>query len=575
MQTALGIDIFRILSTQPSTSQLAPLQLPPSVSTRLTTTHSALDRWRILFDYQIASHMEISQEVYLAYAKRLLANNLIPEVIEVFKTLSTQSHREALLLDLLRGPLGGIDSSRYLSLLQSLLPAHLTYTQPIFDRVTELFVQLGDIDSLLSISSIIPKHLEMDPKLLNNLVIYFLMKEDVDLSLRYYSMASTTAKTPIFPSVYAELITMCMSHDRPEDAMSVYGDYKRSLSRSKGGISPQPVDPRIFNTLILEHSKQGRMEAASQVLNDMLAMKVYPYSRVYGYVVAGYAQQRDFRSAHILIQRMRKLNHRVPTIVYNSLLSALTDAGQMDNAVKLFYEMLANRTSANEYVCTTLISGFAQIGDMGQANQWFEWMKRNKIPPNIFTYSTLINGYMKQLEVESAEEVFKEMSSRGVTPNVVTYTSLIHQANLSLDPETSLALYHKMLEANIKPDVVTYAVLLQGYVQNRDVQGAWKLFEEMRKNQIKPDIYVYSSLLDLFAKLKDMDSARVILELMKKDQVAPNNVSYKTLLTLCFRSKDRANARRIYEKMNGLSPNTTHTNIYPTRIGTPNASAGI
>ncbi|KAK9729057.1 hypothetical protein K7432_000571 [Basidiobolus ranarum] len=575
INTALGLDILRILSTQQPVTELTRLQLPKSVSDSLISTDSPLERWRILFKYQIASQMEIPFEFYVAYVNRLLKNHLMAELIEVFNTLSTKAQKEALLFELLVRPLPTIESTSYLSLLRLLIPSQIHFTQEIVDRVTQLFVNLGDIDSLLKISRGIPKQLHLSPSLFNNLIVYFLMKDDVNLTMNYYAMA-TSSKTKIYPSTYAELITMCMSHDRPEDGMVVYRDYMRSLPRSNNwrGRTAR-VDTRIFNTLILEHSNRGRMQEAHQVLNDMLAMGVFPYSRVYGYIVAGYVKQENFKKAHSIIRKMREVNRRVPTIVYNSLINGVVEAGRMNEAVEIFNEMLEGQTKANHYVCTTLINGYAKVGDMLQANKWFTWMKKNDIEPNVFTYNALVNGYMKQLKVKNVQEVLEEMTARGVSPNVVTYTSLIYQANHSLDTSTAMNLYQKMLEADITPDVVTYAVLLQGYVQSFDVQGAWKLYEEMRKNRIKPDVYVYSSLLDLFAKVKDMESARIVLELMKKDQVDPNMYSYSSLLTLCFRSNDRTNARWVYEKMNEISNSTSHTTTKPSRIGSFNVPAGI
>lgn len=244
-----------------------------------------------------------------------------------------------------------------------------------------------------------------------------------------------------------------------------------------------PPNTRTFNTLLKGHAKNGALEKAIALSNEM---------------------------------RLRQLWDDVTT---NTLVSAAVTARDFAFAESL----LANCTSAksstrknhpNVEAYTELLDGYAKSGQLQKALGVVQIMRQRGVDPNSYTYTCMIGALSRARKVQQAIETVKFMESSGVKATVVTYNALIsglvasehdlrnqdayeYGIHVSTEQDDSLDLYvdqaivilKDMIGAGVRPNVVTVAILIEalGRCRRPRIDEAETLVAKFEANRLIPE----------------------------------------------------------------------------------------
>nr|GEV91871.1 tetratricopeptide-like helical domain-containing protein [Tanacetum cinerariifolium] len=187
----------------------------------------------------------------------------------------------------------------------------------------------------------------------------------------------------------------------------------------------------------------------------------------------------------IAIQLLRLMDERgcKPNVVtYNTIVDSLCKEKMIDDAFKLFKEMVFERNG----LCN-LADAFCKEGKIEEAENVVEIMIKRGIVPDIVTYSTLIDGYCLQGEMAKAKTIFDSMVFEGVVPDIVPYKSLLNGYWQNLKIDEAMLLFHKMNEKGLRPNAVTYTIMLWASFRVGNYGTARKLFDEMRAKGLKDE----------------------------------------------------------------------------------------
>jgi len=134
--------------------------------------------------------------------------------------------------------------------------------------------------------------------------------------------------------------------------------------------------------------------------------------------------------------------------------------GRLDKAVALFDELKQSAIGPNALVFNCLLDACVQCGDMTRALSYFEEMKASRLV-DVVSCNTLMKGHLAQGAVDAAQVVLDGMAALNVVPSRVTYHGLLHALAQRGERRKMWAVVEKMRGAEITPNEVTCSILLK------------------------------------------------------------------------------------------------------------------
>ncbi|KAL3746156.1 hypothetical protein ACJRO7_015150 [Eucalyptus globulus] len=306
------------------------------------------------------------------------------------------------------------------------------------------------------------------------------------------------------------------------------------------------------------------------------------------------------RSAHSVVNSNRS------TFESNRVLKDLSKGGRIDDARKLFDEMLER----DEYTWNTMVAAYANSGRFDEATELFEETPYK----SSVTWSSLISGYCRHGRPGEGFKFFWLMQLDGQKPTQFSLGSVLRACAVSGSLQRGEQIHGYAMKTNFDHNdfVVTglidmyakcrsiseaeylfatvlersnhalWSAMITGYSQNGDAYKAMECFKEMRKQGIELDEYslpsilatcaavsadafgaqvhccimrsgyavsafVQSALVDMYAKCGDLNSAKLVIEATDIDGV----VSWNSMIMGCMRQGCEEEALYLFKKMHG------------------------
>ncbi|CAL5031121.1 unnamed protein product [Urochloa decumbens] len=288
----------------------------------------------------------------------------------------------------------------------------------------------------------------------------------------------------------------------------------------------------------------------------------------------------------VYFQKFRDLGLHFDGLLYNIGMDAYCKLGNMNEAVQLLNEMMAEVDIAgtvllrrvakqgdmvDQFSCFKLISGLCRDGKVEGASTVCSMMLEKNVVPDVISYSKLISAYCQTGDMCSARLWFDDMVERGLS-DVIAYTELMNGYCKVGWSKEACDLFEQMINFGIKPDVVAYTVLLDVHLKEtlyRRWQGIAKdmrslilrakhktWLSNMKDNEIEPDVAYYTVLIDGQCKAAYLDEARELFDEMLAKGLAPDVYTYTTLINGYCSQGETAKAEDLLQEMmdKGLKP---------------------
>ncbi|OMO88294.1 hypothetical protein COLO4_20322 [Corchorus olitorius] len=245
-------------------------------------------------------------------------------------------------------------------------------------------------------------------------------------------------------------------------------------------------------------------------------------------------KQADF--CFSVLALILKLGLQPNSYSMNYLLLGRINEGKIDEAMKLFWQIVQTGYPYNVYTCNVIIGGLCKSGYTRYAVKILKKMNGSRsLEPNVVTYSVIIDGFCKEGSVDKSLIIFQDMLDRGVEPNIVTYTTLIQGLCGNGQWNEAKGLIADMINRGISPNVYTFNTLIDSLCKEGKTGKAFELLQLMTQKGLKPDVFTYSSIIRGFCqssqwkegKTKD-EVSRYIEEMIQKGMI-PDSVSVKML----------------------------------------------
>ncbi|XP_042067953.1 pentatricopeptide repeat-containing protein At3g22150, chloroplastic [Salvia splendens] len=184
--------------------------------------------------------------------------------------------------------------------------------------------------------------------------------------------------------------------------------------------------------------------------------------------------------------------------VWNSIISASTQNGLIDESLHVFRRMLVENVVPNAVTMASVLPACSQSGSLAVGTQLHAFAIRHFLDENVFVCSALVDMYSKSGAFVYAERVF----SKSTEKNSVTCTNMILGYGQHGMGEKALELFHSMKELGINPDAITILAVLSACSYTGLINEGLKIFESMEGEYgIKPSMEHYACVVDMLGRV--------------------------------------------------------------------------
>lgn len=315
----------------------------------------------------------------------------------------------------------------------------------------------------------------------------------------------------------------------------------------------------------LSHAMLG--ERANRHRLRLIAAKQVPSASAYAALIATIQEHTDDAVvAEELFNESKRLGVRPTTYLYNTVISKLSRARKVDQALHLFEDMRATHLRPSSVTYGAAINACVRTGDEARATALFSEMEQQPtFQPRVPPYNTMIQYYVHSvMNREKALHYYEKMQQAGVRPSAHTYKLLLDAWGTiePVEPDRQQAVFARLsADRLVSVQGTHWASLIhtQGVVL-RNLDQALSTFESIaerapslpRQNvSTVPDAVVYEALFAVFVVHGRTDLMPTYLARMGTQRILPT--AYIANLLIKGYAQDGpmglVEARRVFDAM--------------------------
>ncbi|KAI5079693.1 hypothetical protein GOP47_0005172 [Adiantum capillus-veneris] len=224
--------------------------------------------------------------------------------------------------------------------------------------------------------------------------------------------------------------------------------------------------------------------------------------------------------------------------VWNAIITAYTQHGNVEASISLFREMLAEGQIPNKVTFVALIPVCADEAVLTQGSWIHKHVVSSNLKLDVELGNSLVNMYGRCGSLEDALEVFSRMPEH----NLVSWSSLITLYTQHDLTEEALQLFEQMLSAGVTPDKVIFLCILPVCASEAALVQGRKVHHCIVSRDFDNDTASMTALLNMYSKCGSIEDAqRMFVVGAGRSLVSWNSLiaahahhGYATRAILCF-----------------------------------------
>lgn len=355
-----------------------------------------------------------------------------------------------------------------------------------------------------------------------------------------------------------------------------------------------------INRRIVQHLADKDYKKAQEAYLNLKEIGSCPDATGYGHLIshAPVNSTHDEATDAVHLFNESRLMGVVPnTFLYNVLLSKLSKARRLREAVGFFHDMTATGTKKSSITYGTMISACCRAGDEEFARNLFDEMEscenyiprvapfnimlqhyihakrdrqaavgiyqrllKSKISPSAHTYKLLIDMYstIEPIDIESADEILEQIVKDKNQITTQHYAALLFARGVGKkDLAAAKEFYSSMTKNNrVHPDKLIFQALLECYVVNNAVEQTGQVLQDMMKFNVDLNAYMANILIRGWAPVNLAKSVGLFDYIYQQKLAEPS--SFEAIIRAFLYHGDYQSAANVLETM--------EDNMYPEPV---------
>ncbi|CAD8172285.1 unnamed protein product [Paramecium octaurelia] len=209
--------------------------------------------------------------------------------------------------------------------------------------------------------------------------------------------------------LYNSLIDACVKFNEIQKGMQLFKEMKNK------SIEPSSV---TYGILIKAYGKMNDLNGAFRMFEEMKQKKIPINDVTYGCLVDACVRNDRLDQALQFIEQMKSQNLPINTVLYTTIIKGFCKLNQTEEAMKYFNLMKQNqRTYPNLITYNSLLDGLVKNGLMNQADKLFQELVESTIKPDLITFSTLLKGHCRRGNMKRLNETVQTMLHYQINPD--------------------------------------------------------------------------------------------------------------------------------------------------------------
>lgn len=325
------------------------------------------------------------------------------------------------------------------------------------------------------------------------------------------------------------LLEIMVNENKLEDAHSLF------VESSCGWEVKSRV--QALNLLMYALCQKSRSDLALQIFQEMDYQGCYPNRDSYLTVMKGLCRDKRLNEAtHLLYSMFWRISLKgngEDIVIYRTLLDALCDDGNFEEAVEILSKILRKGLKAPKRCYSRLdLSQCGNGKDVEDIKRWIhEALVRGSVPSTA-SYNAMAIDLYNEGKIGEADNVIDEMRKKGFKPKHSIFEAKVAALNKvgKLD-EAIKVIEEDMVEVNCLPNARVYSILLKNMC---NVGNSTSVLESLNKMSKKvgcmADKETYSILLEMLCRERKFLEASQLLEHMSIKSYWPSADNYNMLI---------------------------------------------
>lgn len=317
----------------------------------------------------------------------------------------------------------------------------------------------------------------------------------------------------------------------------------KGMCRKGGDLRPNVV---TFTTLIKGLCGKRMVAEALAVWDEIGSMGLKPNTITYNTLVQGLSEANQFDKVKVVLEGNG--GFRPDTCTFNTLMTARCNAGEVEEALKVFEEMPRLRARRDSASYSILIRGLCRVGRFEKAEQLFDELLKKDVlcrsggsVPLVAAYNPMFQYLCGAGKTKKAENVFRRLMLRGLQDAPAFEMLIMGHCNEGafVDGYRLLLL---MIRRGFVPSLEMYASLIDGFLQQKKPSLAFTALEKALKCGHNLTTATFHSVLDGLGKDNCGKEAANLITLMVEKRIRQNMVLSTNTVICLFKNKlkDRA-----------------------------------
>ncbi|KAL4021611.1 hypothetical protein IC575_020417 [Cucumis melo] len=224
-------------------------------------------------------------------------------------------------------------------------------------------------------------------------------------------------------------------------------------------------------------------------------------------------------------------------VSWNSLITCYEQNGPVDEALKIFVEMIKCGVEPDEVMLASVVSACATISAIKEGNALLDmYAKCNRLNEariifdmmpirTVVSETSMVSGYGKASKVKVARYMFSNM----MVKDVITWNALIAGCTQNGENEEALILFRLLKRESVSPTHYTFGNLLNACANLADLQLGRQAHSHVLKHGFRfqygedSDVFVGKFLIDMYMKCGSVENGcRVFQHMLERDCVSWN-----------------------------------------------------
>uniref|UniRef100_M8CPH5 Pentacotripeptide-repeat region of PRORP domain-containing protein n=1 Tax=Aegilops tauschii TaxID=37682 RepID=M8CPH5_AEGTA len=248
------------------------------------------------------------------------------------------------------------------------------------------------------------------------------------------------------------------------------------------------------------------------------------------------AARRPLRALYTLRRFRHDFSVQPQVHVCNRVLGALTAAGHVEDALKLFDEMAESGIRPMPVTFAIIVRALGQEGMAERILEMIGRMRDEVCRPDVFVYTALVKTMVRRGHMEACIRVWEEMGRDGVEPDTMAYATMVEGLCNAGMVEKAAKLFEGMRKKGLLVHRIVYASLVDGYVAAGRVGDGCRILKEMVDAGYRADLKTYNILIGGLCGIGREDKAHQMFQIVLQEELVPSSETVSQLL-VCYADK--------------------------------------